>query len=129
MTTTMTTRMTKDNGNDNDRDNGNNRDNDNDDDDKYDKDDVLVNVMHVNEFEFPEYGLHVENLNMHHIHPKMAEMRFHFSGNNKPHILGLCEIFLDDKTGDNVLHINNYSFIRKDCSGKKRWWFNCLYTS
>ena len=61
-------------------------------------------------------GLHVANVNICHIKPKLDEIKLLLSSSTKVDILGLCETFLDDKPDDDTLRIQGFSFERKDRS-------------
>ena len=68
------------------------------------------------DFAFSSNGLHVSNLNMRHIVPKIDEIRLLLSSENSPHILGLCETFLCANNPYSQLSIDGYNFFRKDRS-------------
>ena len=66
------------------------------------------------EFTFYKKGIHVANLNVWHILPKLDELQRTLGIENSPDTLGICEAFLDQTVNDNQLSINDYDFIRKD---------------
>ena len=66
------------------------------------------------EFTFYKKGIHIANLNVRHILPKLDELQITFGVENSPDILGICTTFLDPSVNDNQLSINDYDFIRKD---------------
>ena len=59
-------------------------------------------------------GLHIANLNVRHIVPKIDELRIVMANDMGPDIFGACETFLETSIPDNHLAINSYKFIRKD---------------
>ena len=70
----------------------------------------------ISELKFHKYkkGMHVANLNIQHLLPKLDEIKLILSQNHSSDILGLCETFLTPMISDNDLSIPNYSFERKD---------------
>ena len=50
--------------------------------------------------QFSSKGLHLCNLNIRHIIPKLDELRITMAINNGPDIFGLCEAFLGDTVSD-----------------------------
>ena len=71
-----------------------------------------------NTFFYKKKGLHVANLNIQHLLPKLDEIKFHLSLPNSTDILGLCETFLNQSIENKQIHINNFKIERKDRSGK-----------
>lgn len=65
---------------------------------------------------FLSKGLHLCNLNIRHILPKLDELRINMANEKCPDILGICETFLDNNVPDSQLTINGFDFIRKDRS-------------
>ena len=63
---------------------------------------------------FDKCGLHIANLNICHIKPKLDDIKIMLSESKNVDILGLCETFLDSSVDDETLHIPNYHFERKD---------------
>ena len=59
-------------------------------------------------------GLHVPNVNICHIKPKLDEIKLLLNSSSKLDILGLCETFLDENTDDNILQMEGFNFERKD---------------
>ena len=66
--------------------------------------------------QFSSKGLHLCNLNIRHIIPKLDELRLTMAINNGPDIFGLCETFLDGTVSDGQVYINGFDFLRKDRS-------------
>ena len=52
------------------------------------------------------------NLNIHHLLPKLDELRISMACENGPDVLGICETFLNS----NVLTVNGFDHVRKDRS-------------
>ena len=77
---------------------------------------VSNNLSESVSFPFASKGLHICNLNIRHVLPKIDEIRFLLSNDKCPDIMGVCETFLQNQQPDSLLSINNYSFIRKDRS-------------
>ena len=65
-------------------------------------------------------GLHLCNLNVRHLTPKLDEIRLAMAEENGPDIFGLCETFLDDGVQDCQIKIKGFDFIRKDRSDTQR---------
>ena len=65
------------------------------------------------DFEFISKGLHISDLNVRHLLPKIDELRIMLASKNGPDIFGLCETFLNQNIPDNLLSINGYQFVRK----------------
>lgn len=65
---------------------------------------------------FSSKGLHLCNLNVRHLMPRLDELRLAMVGENGPDIFGLCETFLDDGIQDCQIKIEGFDFIRKDRS-------------
>ena len=65
---------------------------------------------------FKSKGLHFCNLNVHHIVPKIDELRISMAHDNCPDIFGLCETFLTDSISDDQIAIDGYDILRKDRS-------------
>lgn len=63
---------------------------------------------------FSSKGLHLSNLNIRHIVPKLDELRVVMSNEKCPDILGICETFLEKNISDNQVAIEGFAFIRKD---------------
>ena len=70
---------------------------------------IIVSIRH-----FDKRGLHIANLNMCHIKPKLDDLKILLSESKNVYILGLREIFLDSSVDDETLYIPNYHFERKD---------------
>ncbi|MCG8046530.1 MAG: reverse transcriptase domain-containing protein [Candidatus Thiodiazotropha endolucinida] len=65
-------------------------------------------------FDFKSKGLHVCNLNVRHILPKIDEIRLIFSCDDSPDIFGICESFLGTQHPDSLISIDGFNFHRKD---------------
>ena len=61
-------------------------------------------------------GLHVANINICHLKPKLDEIKILLNSASNLDLLGMCETFLDENTGDNILHMDGFNFERKDRS-------------
>ena len=59
-------------------------------------------------------GLHVANSNICHLKPKLDEIKILLNSASNLDLLGMCETFLDENTGDNILHMDGFNFERKD---------------
>ena len=68
------------------------------------------------EFEFSSKGLHICNLNVRHILPKIDDIRIIFSSKQGPDIVGMCETFLKKNNPDSQLFIEGFNILRKDRS-------------
>ena len=65
-------------------------------------------------FAFSSKGLHICNLNIRHILPKLYELRILLSNDTCPDIFGMCETFLKQQNPDSQLSVDGFNFIRKD---------------
>ena len=65
---------------------------------------------------FSSKGLHLCNLNIQHILPKLDELRTIMSTDKCPDVLGVCETFLASHVSDGQISIEGYDLIRKDRS-------------
>lgn len=63
---------------------------------------------------FVSKGLHLCNLNVQHILPKLDELRVLLANRNGPDIFGACETFLEPEILDNQIAIEGYDFLLKD---------------
>ena len=63
------------------------------------------------DLEFNSKGLHILNLNIRHLLPKLDELRKMLASKNGPDIFGLCETFLNQNISDNLLAIIGYHFL------------------
>ena len=63
---------------------------------------------------FSSKGIHICNLNIRHILPKIDDIRITLSSENGPDILGMCETILKKNNPDSQLSINGFNFMRKD---------------
>lgn len=67
-------------------------------------------------FKYSSKGLHMCNLNIRHILPKLDELKILMTSDKSPDIVGLCETFLTDSISENQLYIDDFDIIRKDRS-------------
>ena len=67
-------------------------------------------------FNFKTKGLHMCNLNVRHILPKIDEIRLTLSHRNIPDIFGICESFLEIHHPDSLISVDGFHFFRKDRS-------------
>ena len=63
---------------------------------------------------FISKGLHICHLNVHHLYPKLDEIKILLNEQKNIDIICLGETFLNDQYSDSELQIPNYNFIRKD---------------
>ena len=75
-----------------------------------------TNTIHSTDFVFRSKGLHIANLNIHHLLPKPDELRISLACENGPDVLGICETFLNNNISSNQLIVNGFDHIRKDWS-------------
>ena len=76
---------------------------------------VILHVLTTTRVYTPnKKGLHVANINICRIKPKLDEIKLLLNSSSNLDILGLCETFLDEKTDDNILQIEGFNFERKD---------------
>ena len=68
------------------------------------------------ELTFKSKGLHFCNLNVHHLVPKIDELRITMEHEHSPDIFGMCETFLTDSVPDDQLAVTGFDLIRKDRS-------------
>ena len=68
------------------------------------------------DFVFNSKGLHIANLNIHHLLPKLDELCLSLACENGPDVLGICETFLNETITCHQLTINGFGHIRKDRS-------------
>ena len=66
--------------------------------------------------QFKHRGLHVANINICHLKAKLDEIKILLNSASNLDLLGMCETFLDENTGDNILHMDGFNFERKDRS-------------
>ena len=64
--------------------------------------------------QFSTKGLHLCNLNIRHILPKLDELRLTMTINIGPDISGLCETILDGTVSDEQVYINWFDNLRED---------------
>ena len=70
----------------------------------------------TSEFIYRSKGLHIANLNIRHLLPKIDELGITMAEENGPDIIGICETFLNQSISSNQVTINGFSHIRKDRS-------------
>ena len=61
-------------------------------------------TIHSTDFVFRSKGLHMANLNIHHLLPKLDELRISMACENGPDVLGICETF----SNNNISSITSY---------------------
>lgn len=66
------------------------------------------------ELTYSSKGLHICNINIQHVLPKIDELRLIMAREKCPDIMGLCETFLEPNILDSQVVIDGYDFIRKD---------------
>ena len=66
------------------------------------------------EIPFKHRGIHVVNLNIRHVKPKLDELKIMFENNKCIDVFGICETFLNETVDDKLLTMNGYRFERKD---------------
>ena len=74
---------------------------------------------HSTDFVFRSKGLHLANLNIRHLLPKLDELRISMACENGSDVPGICETFLNDDISFNQLTVNGFDHIRKDRSVTK----------
>ena len=62
----------------------------------------------IRELQFSSKGLHLCNLNIQHILPKLNELRVVMAKNNGPDIFCACETFLEPNMSNNQIAIDGY---------------------
>ena len=75
-----------------------------------------TNDTYSTDFVFRSKGLHIANLNVRHLLPKLDELRISMACENGPNVLGICETFLNDDISCNQLTVNGFDHTRKDRS-------------
>ena len=65
-------------------------------------------------FEYRSRGIHIANLNIRHLKPKVDNLKVLLDQNKSIDILGLCETFLTDKIDNAQVYINGFNIERKD---------------
>ena len=68
----------------------------------------------MRKFNFQKRGLHVSNINICHLKPKLDEVKLLLSSDNNVDVLGICETFLNKNVDDKRINIDNYKIERKD---------------
>ena len=66
-----------------------------------------------NEFKFNRRGVHIANINIRHLKPKLDQVKIMLQG-SAVDIFGVCETFLNKTINDETLHVNGYTHERKD---------------
>ena len=77
-------------------------------------DDSQSNCQSKCEFEFKRRGIHIANLNIRHLKPKVDNMKVLLDQDCSIDIFGLCETFLNDSIDNEQIHIHGFKFERKD---------------
>ena len=67
----------------------------------------------IRELQFSSKGLHLCNLNIQHILPKLNELRVVMAKNNGPDIFCVCETFLEPHMSNKQIAIDGYVIHRK----------------
>ena len=75
-----------------------------------------TDATHSTDFVFRSKGLHMANLNIHHLLAKLDELGISMACENGPDVLGICETFLNEIISCNRLTVNGFDHIRKDRS-------------
>ena len=65
------------------------------------------------ELSFCTKGLHISNLNVRHLIPKLDELRITMAEDKSPDILGICETFLSGSVSDDLLAIDGLTYFEK----------------
>ena len=60
--------------------------------------------------EFKRRGIHIANLNIRHLKPKIDQMKILLDQSNSVDIFALCETFLHDSIDNSLVQINGYNF-------------------
>lgn len=66
------------------------------------------------EVNFQHRGIHIANLNIRHLKPKLDDVKIILDHVNQIDIFGVCETFLNTTIDDITVSINGYNFERKD---------------
>ena len=66
------------------------------------------------ELTFQRRGIHIGNLNIRHLKPKLDNVKLMLNSLNQVDIFGLCETFLNKTIDDNTVNIEGYKIERKD---------------
>ena len=66
-----------------------------------------------NEFKFDHRGIHIANINIRHLKPKVDQIKIMLQESNID-ILGTCETFLSKPDEDTIVNINGFTIERKD---------------
>ena len=75
-----------------------------------------TDATHSTDFVFRSKGLHMANLNIRHLLPKLDELRISMACENGPDVLGICETFLNEKISCYQLTVNGFDHIKNDRS-------------
>ena len=65
-------------------------------------------------FSFQSRGIYIVNLNIRHLKPKVDELKVLLPESKQVDVLGVCQTFLNKSVDDKILHIDGYTFERKD---------------
>ena len=66
-----------------------------------------------NKFKFDHRGIHIANINIRHLKPKVDQIKIMLQESNID-ILGTCETFLSKTDDDTIVNINGFTIERKD---------------
>lgn len=93
---------------------------------------TTTNNSSLYQLKFAHKGLRIANLNIRHLVAKLDELRLLLCSNSID-IFGVCETFLDDTVGDELIRIDSYNTERKDrdfsVSSKSSGGGVCLYVA
>ena len=64
--------------------------------------------------EYQRKGIHISNLNICHLKPKLDDVKLLLSSERNVDVFGICETFLNQTVEDKILNIEGYQFERKD---------------
>ena len=65
------------------------------------------------EFKFDHRGIHIANINIRHLKPKVDQIKIMLQKSNID-ILGTCETFCSKNDDDKIVNINGFTIERKD---------------
>ena len=66
-----------------------------------------------NDFKFEHRRIHVANINIRHLKPKLDQVKIMLHGSTID-IFGVCEIFLNSTVDDDIISINGFTHERND---------------
>ena len=74
----------------------------------------LADRSSIRGLEFQRKGMHISNLNIRHLKPKLDDVKLLLNSENNVDVFGICETFLNQTVEDKILKIAGYQFERKD---------------